>query len=286
MRKHFVPSIAILALLAGASPANERLPSSGVQIKLIQQVEVPAREQGLLTDVAAREGAAFDTGAVLARVDDKEARLELERVKVELAMAKQRARNEFDLRTAEKEHEVATRNLRRAEQSLEKFEGSISAADQDQYQLRVDTTANDIGKARAELDLAQLNISVLENKSRLAAAKLARHVLIAPFRGIVVDVNRQPGEWVEPGESVLRIIRLDRLRAEGFFPANQVQGKLLGAPVKVQVKDGDAYHGVVVFVSPEVEPVNRRVRVYAEIENDNLSLRPGLKGVMTIQPRP
>jgi hypothetical protein len=37
-----------------------------------------------------------------------------------------------------------------------------------------------------------------------------------------------------------------------------------------------------VFVSPEVNPVNGQVRVWAEVENRGLLLRPGLQAALTI----
>ena len=42
--------------------------------------------------------------------------------------------------------------------------------------------------------------------------------------------------------------------------------------------------GKIVFVSPEIDPVNAQVRVWAEVENPDLSLRPGLQAEMIIDP--
>ena len=44
-----------------------------------------------------------------------------------------------------------------------------------------------------------------------------RRKIFAELSGIVVEVNRHPGEWVEPSETVFRLLRMDRLRAEGFL---------------------------------------------------------------------
>ena len=45
--------------------------------------------------------------------------------------------------------------------------------------------------------------------------------------GVVVEIKRRKGEWVEPGETVIRILRIDSLRAEGFVDASQVRGVAL-----------------------------------------------------------
>jgi multidrug efflux pump subunit AcrA (membrane-fusion protein) len=59
--------------------------------------------------------------------------------------------------------------------------------------------------------------------------------------------------------------------------------------VKVRVappgKPEAEYKGRVVFVSPEIDPANSQVRIWAEIDNPQLHLRPGLRGVMTVEPK-
>ena len=44
----------------------------------------------------------------------------------------------------------------------------------------------------------------------------------------------------------------------------------------------DQFPGVLRFVSPEVSPVDGRVRIWAEIENPDLLLRPGVRGSLAI----
>ncbi len=67
--------------------------------------------------------------------------------------------------------------------------------------------------------------------------------------------------------------------------AQDIRGELNDQPVKLTVRLGDEqmeYSGRIVLVSPEVDPVNGQVRVWAEIDNHDLRLRPGLHGSMTI----
>ena len=91
---------------------------------------------------------------------------------------------------------------------------------------------------------------------------------------------------MKPGEQIFRIVRTDRLRAEGFVQASDVVEDLRGRPVSVvpdlQSKVVQPFTGKIVFVSPEIDPVNGQVRVWAEVENPNGHLRPGLRATMTI----
>ena len=62
---------------------------------------------------------------------------------------------------------------------------------------------------------------------------------------------------------------------------------LENAPVTITVdlpgKGETTFRGKVVFVSPEVSPVNGLTRVWAEIDNSAGLLRPGLRPRMTVQ---
>jgi macrolide-specific efflux system membrane fusion protein len=84
----------------------------------------------------------------------------------------------------------------------------------------------------------------------------------------------------------VRVLRVDRLRVEGFVPVKQLPGELEGRRVTLTVdlpgKPGAIFDGSVVFVSPEVNPVNGQVRVWAEVENPKLLLRPGIRGSLAI----
>ena len=53
----------------------------------------------------------------------------------------------------------------------------------------------------------------------------------------------------------------------------------------VELPDGQQaeFPGKLVFVSPEIDPVNAQVRVWAEIENEGLRLRPGMRGRLIVK---
>src|SRR5438445_6301914 len=103
---------------------------------------------------------------------------------------------------------------------------------------------------------------------------------------MVVQVNPHHGEWVEAGKTVMRVLRVDRLRVEGFVHVEKLTRELVGRKVTLTVdvagQPGNEFEGAVVFVSPEVNPVKQQVRVWAEVENRKLLLRPGLRGSFVI----
>jgi multidrug efflux pump subunit AcrA (membrane-fusion protein) len=136
------------------------------------------------------------------------------------------------------------------------------------------------------LELLQFELQLKTSAVEAAQLQLDLHGVHAPFNGTVALLRGRLGEWVEPGAPVMRLIAIDRLRAEGFAPASQIQSEDVGRPVQfaVAVDDGSAVlaEGTLRFVSPEMDPVAKQVRIWAEIDNSTHRLRPGAQGRLTV----
>jgi len=281
-----------MLVVAAAAGANAGEGSSGAVeiptlIRLVEQVDVPAREPGVLADVSVAEGQMVREGAVLAQIDDAEARSAEEHAKAELDVAALKATNTVNVRFGKKSVEVAKAELRRSTESNEKYQKSISESEMDRLRLVVEKAVLEVEQAEHELRVAALTQRMMESDHRAAQQRVKRHTITAPFAGVVVQVNRHRGEWVKPGDSVVRILRLDRMRAEGFIKMSSWREDLQGSSVRLLVDLPKAqsveFSGKVVFVDPEIDPVNAQVRIWAEVENRGLQLRPGMRAKMILE---
>lgn len=259
----------------------------GVLVRLVDEVEVPARVSGVLEQVAVREGHRVDAQTVLARVDDKEAVFASKRAELELELAEDEARNDVRVRFATKAFEVNQAEYERAVESDRKYKRSVSESELETLRLTMERSRLEIEQAAHEQALAHTTRRVRSNELAFSKWKLQRHTIVSPFQGVVVQLYKSSGEWVEPGDKVMRIVRMDRLRAEGFLGTRQADPDLVGAPVQLTVNrkpdEPLACSGTLMFVSPEIDPVNGQVRVWAEFENADGQLRPGMRGSMIIR---
>jgi macrolide-specific efflux system membrane fusion protein len=143
-----------------------------------------------------------------------------------------------------------------------------------------------VEQATFEFELAQFATQLRQADVDLATDSVERRRVVAPLDGVVVQMNRREGEWVEASKPLFRILRLDRLRAEGFVQAMDAKEDLVGNAVVLSVTlpggRAEQYPGEIVFVSPEISPVNGQMRVWAEVENPRLELRPGVRGTLRI----
>lgn len=261
-----------------------------VQLTVIQQVDLPARDEGVLAHIPVRVGQMVKRQDVLVQLNDEEASMTLERARLELQIAEQDSQNDTHRRLAQKKLAVVESELQRAKQSNAEFANSVSQTEIDELQLKTDQASIQIEQARHEQMQAELTRKLKDNEFRLANRILQRRQIRASLDGQIVQIYHQPGEWIKPGEPVVRILRLDRLRVEGFLNANRMTPQLDDAPIVLTValpnKPRVQFSGRIVFVSPEINPVNGQVRFWAEVENRDLSLKPGMGGTVEIQLTP
>jgi macrolide-specific efflux system membrane fusion protein len=263
---------------ATSARAAESLAVESVVLHLLNEADVPAQEAGLVTNLLVREGARVKPGDALAQINDEVARLAAAATELQYDVAAAKATNDVRLRFAQKALEVSEAELRRSTESIERFPKSVSQSQLDVERLTVEKNRLELEQAVHEHQVAQLEMKVKDHERTAAKAAVARRRIVAPLEGVIVQVLVRPGEWVEPGQPALRIVNVDRLKAEGFVPAQQAHN-LIDRPVRltVDVENDPAasFTGKIVFVSPEVDPITRQVRVWAEIDNRDGRLRPG-----------
>jgi multidrug efflux pump subunit AcrA (membrane-fusion protein) len=273
--------------LLGSAHAAEPLVIDSTLLRLTQQIDVPARAQGQLASIHVAEGDKVLQGVPLAQIDDDEAKLQQKRATLEYDLQKEKVKNDVAIRTAQKTVEFHRAERDRLQQASTRLPGSVSVSELEEHRFNA---------AQAELKLEdaqhdhQVDIQTMALKG--VEVELGKHNveirrITAPVNGVVVEILRHQGEWVEPGEKVLRIVSIDKLRAEGLVHVSKLPGNLVGARVVISVdlpdKGATTFNGKVVFVSPEINPVNGQARVWAEIDNSSGLLRPGLRPQMKIE---
>jgi len=281
-------------VLAGAAAAPQQLSPTieldNCLVSLIQEARVPARQAGVLLEVAVREGQMVRKDDLLARIDDTQAQLAQKAADLSLRVALEQARDDVDVRYAIAALKVAQAELRRAEEANAQIEGTVPEAEMDRLRLTCDKLQLEIERAKKDQRVAGLQAWVKDADLQAATELVRRHRITAPFDGVVVEIFPNVGEWLETGTPVVHLIQVSRLRVEGFVEQQEVGPAEVGdrnVAVVVQLERGrqERFTGKVVFVDPRVQ-ADGKYRVWAEVENRQENgtwlLRPGLKAHMTI----
>jgi macrolide-specific efflux system membrane fusion protein len=263
-------------------------------VSLIEDVQAPALEAGALTSVDVVEGQFVTRGQVLARIDDRQPLLDEQAAELQRDAALAKAQDDIEVRYAEAALAVAIAELERALAIERRSPGGITQQEIQKLQLAKHRDELQIERSKLEMRVARMNADVHEAAVKSAENAVERRQIVSPLDGVVVTLFHEKGEWVAAGESVVQVVRIDRLRVEGFLTATEVPPEdVAERPVMIEVQlsgqRAARFVGKVVYVSPLVQ-AGGKYRVRAEVENriDNGHplLRPGMTATMTIQTGP
>lgn len=246
----------------------------------IEDVQVSGEDSGLVRDVHVQLGQHVERDSVLLTLTDEEARLKLLQAVSAREIAAESARNSLPIELARKTLAVAQTELNRAEEINRRNPGTVTAAEVDRLRLTFERAELELQQAMQSRHIKELEAQQAEVAVKLAEAQLARRQIKAPCSGIVVQIDRRPGEWLTAGDAACRLIDCRRLRADGRvpFPGSQIQsGQNLQVLVTLNGKE-QQFPGVVVYVSPELESVRGERLIRIELENPDAQLSPGMVG--------
>jgi multidrug resistance efflux pump len=118
--------------------------------------------------------------------------------------------------------------------------------------------------------VAKLTAKAKEAAVEAADDDIVRRRVEAPNDGLVTEVHRHKGEWVNPGDPILTIVRMDKVKVEGrldFAVVSPMQVKDRPVTVSILLTGNRSveFTGQIVFVAPKL--VHGKYRVVAEVEN-------------------
>jgi membrane fusion protein (multidrug efflux system) len=211
-------------------------------------------------------------GDLLARLDPTDYKIRLQEAEAGVAMAEQtvneaRARvlaADDEVRLADAELQLATRDNARAERLFEKRVTSADNLDRSHTtlqvaQARLGAARQEAARARAALgippeapvtDAATVRRALAARDT--AAQQLSYTELRAPIDGVVVARTVQLGQQVESGQVFMRIVPLEQVYVEANFKETQLTDVRVGQPVSIvaDIYPDYVYRGVVDGLPP------------------------------------
>lgn len=130
----------------------------------------------------------------------------------------------------------------------------------------------------AARDVAQAELEIAEARVELARLQLDRTRIRAPFDGVVGRRFVDIGARVDQDTELVRVDAIERLELNFGISDEGLSLARVGmkAHARVRAYPGERFSGEVFFVSPTLDPRNRRIWVKAWIPNEDHRLRPGL----------
>jgi len=176
-------AVKVATAIERASGAQAAVLNASGYVTARRRATVSSKITGKVIEVNVEEGMAVREGQILARLDDSNGRAALALAEAQ-AEAARRAVAENEVRLVE-----ARLTLGRRQQLLR--EGIASQADLDQAQAEVDSLLARIAASREQVLVAERQIAVQQTD-------LDNAIIRAPFSGVAISKDAQPGEMVSP----------------------------------------------------------------------------------------
>ena len=110
-------------------------------------------------------------------------------------------------------------------------------------------------------------IAMVKARIEVARDRLQRSTIRAAFSGVIAERMGNLGEWVEPGDAILRLVSMQRLEVQVQVPAQTIT--LLQPGQMLNVWDGNNVEQCMIRVLiPVADPVSRLYELRLQIEHD------------------
>jgi membrane fusion protein, multidrug efflux system len=210
------------------------------KIEAAEQVKIIAERPGYLIELTVKEGDFVEKGKILARLDQTESLLNLEKANIELKNAVATYRSE-----------------------ILSFESIMNSGDEERI-------AQVQEQLKAKIGLFSAEIGVKE-----AQMDLDKTVIKSPISGRIADLKTKPGSLVKSGDEMLEVINTAALELKVKVLESDINLISLGQKAEIlPVGGGEGISGSVRSINPKVDE-NGLVQVNILI-NGGKGLLPGM----------
>ncbi|MEZ5346605.1 MAG: efflux RND transporter periplasmic adaptor subunit [Pyrinomonadaceae bacterium] len=276
--------------------------------------DIAPKVAGKITNVYANVGEFVGSGKIIAKIDDRDARLRLAEAEANVKQTRAAVRQaearlglspngKFnssaipEVRAANANYEQMLAELKQAEANETRYRelvetGDVSMATYEQYRTNRDTARARLNSSKQSLEAAvntakQSNQAIKSAEAAVEAAQtqvatarqaVADTVVYAPFSGFISERQTAVGEYVTSSTPIAKLLRSNPIKIQIQVPEADVPQIAIGRGVSIEV---DAYKdrrfsGVVTAVNPAIDPTSRAATVEAQIQNGDNSLRSGM----------
>jgi HlyD family secretion protein len=272
--------------------------STNGKVEPIEWMPVRSERSGVITRVLISRGQQVTKDQPLVELDTRVASADLSKAQAAIQEAKAQQqvltqggriaeRQEIDsnLARARLDLEAAQKNYRALERLVAKQAATrqeLDAAHQvvEQLQLRIQSLEKSKGAIVTGIDteIAKARLQEAQASAAVAQTNLDLSIIHAPMDGTVYDFDLKPGSYVNPGDAIAKIGKLDRVRVMVYVDEPDLGKVHQGEPVVItwDALPGHQWKGKVDRLPTQIMPLGTRQvgEVGCIIENPDRDLLP------------
>ena len=266
------PSVVVAAVANQAVGRQGRFIGN---IQAIQSVELKARVEGFLEQIAFEEGAMVDAGQLLYQIEQDQYKAALASAEGEVAAAKADAASAAAaLENKQGDYDRQAALIKKGDTSQTMFDQA--KAQRDEAKANVEKAAASEQQAAAAVQTAKINLGYTTIKSpikgRIGATSYTRGNLVGPDSGTLATVVQ-----LDPIRAVFSIPSRDFVRMMSRIRDTSIQTYKAKFLPELILPTGERYDrtGKIAFANNQVDASTGTVAIYADFPNPDHLLLPG-----------
>ena len=263
------------AAAVGALQAQLREAESGYRLQEVERARLAAEASRVTLDNARKDKERYD---------------ELFRKGVVAERARDTFNVQFETALKENQRAVETYNLSKEGFRREEIDTARSRlAEGEAAQRLAESNLKKIEAAEQEVEAARAQVAAAKAALDVTEIQLGHTELKAPYTGMILSRNMEPGEVVTPSQEVLTISDLSRVDLKVFVEETEIGRIVPGQPVDVKIDTfpDKTYAGRVAYISPQAEFTPKIIQTHKErvklvylvkvsVPNPNYELKSGM----------
>ncbi len=228
---------------------------------------VSSKIQGRVAEMLVDQNDRVNSGQLLVRLDDSELQQQVQIAEASLAAARasvervraDEARSQATEKQARQEFErVSTLVTRKA----------VSQSDLDKAVENLRVAEADLRRVTAAITEAELQVVTAEKNLRYQEERLRDTRIVSPFDGLIVRRDRDPGDVVVPGGSILHLVSTGEMWVSAWVDETAMAGLASRQPARVVFRSepGSLYPGEVARLGREVDRETREFLVDVRVK--------------------
>jgi HlyD family secretion protein len=259
-KARFAPAPAVGHVIARGEIVAEVMGTGTLEARV--KTTVSPRIQERLAKVLVDQGDTVKAGQLLARLDDAEARQQVAIAESSLAAARQTLeRVRADL--ARSEAVLTQARLNQTRLANLASTQAVSQSDADKAAEALAVAEADMKRSQAAISEAEAQTVVAENNLMFRREQLAFTEIKAPYNGLIIRRDRDPGDVLVPGASLMQIISSNELWISAWVDETAMPALAPDQPARVVFRSEPArnYPGVVARLGREADRETREFLV-------------------------
>ena len=225
-----------------------------------RKIDLSSDETGAIATLDVREGDRVEADAVIATLDCRVQKIQLEIAKKLAESTSQRT----GAAQALEKREVIARRLNQMRERGHASESELIRADME------------LSIAKSKYQTSMEEAAVREIEVRRAAVQLDRRTVKAPFSGLIAKIHSREGEFLSPlHPEVCTIVQVEKLLATFNIPSSDAEKFRTDDEFQLRLANGETVSATVYQIGVETDSQSGTVEIKLVIDNSDYRIRSG-----------